>query len=116
MVTPVKSLCDLLNLISVLVSQVFSSHIFRQEVKYLLKLQKRQNNCHCQLWLNHANNLNISKLFVPVVAGKICPDRTVAHVFLANCADLVCLVYQTCLDDHNVADSVYDSVLDLACP
>lgn len=56
---------------------------------------------------------SISKLFVPVAAGKIYPGHTVAHVFLANCADPVCLVYQTCLDDHNVADSVYDSVLDL---
>ena len=50
---------------------------------------------------------------MPVAAGKIYPGHTVAHVFLANCADPVCLVYQTCLDDHNVADSVYDSVLAL---
>ena len=53
---------------------------------------------------------------MPVAAGKIYPGHTVAHVFLANCADPVCLVYQTCLDDHNVADSVYDSVLDLKWP
>ena len=53
---------------------------------------------------------------MPVAAGKIYPGHTGAHVFLANCADPVCLVYQTCLDDHNVADSVYDSVLDLKWP
>ena len=46
-----------------------------------------------------------------VVVGKA--SHTAAHISPASCTDLACPAFLACLVDHNVADFVADSGLDL---
>ena len=50
-------------------------------------------------------------MIVPVAVGKA--GHTGAHIFPASCTDLACPAFLVCLVDHNVADFVDDSGLDL---
>lgn len=50
-------------------------------------------------------------MIVSVAVGKT--GHTGAHISPASCTDLACPVFLACLVDHNVADFVDDSGLDL---
>lgn len=50
-------------------------------------------------------------MIVSVAVGKA--GHTGAHISPASCSDLACPVFLACLVDHNVADFVDDSGLDL---
>ena len=50
-------------------------------------------------------------MIVSVAVGRPCHTR--AHISPASCTDLACPAFLACLVDHNVADFVDDSDLDL---
>ena len=56
-------------------------------------------------------SLYLNKMIVSVAVGKA--GHTGAHISPASCTDLACPAFLACLVDHNVADFVDDSGLDL---
>ena len=53
----------------------------------------------------------INKMILSVAVGKA--GDTGAHISPASCTDLACPAFLACLVDHNVADFVDNSDLDL---